>query len=1309
MMKPWLLPVFLLMSGIALAQPYPFYGYNLYDYLVTATHPQGCPTNYVLGLPDDSTWVNMNDFSVMTGYFGSTRIDQPGNDLLLEISFHRSNYSIRLTLESGGLSASHTIQEADWTEYPFVSWKHLFPGCIPGAAASPRWLLALDFTLFGIGPNEVVTGIEITFLPTSGSPDLAGVYLLTPPCPMIDLGSDLTLCPGETVDIDATNPGATYLWQDGSTLAIYPDATPGTYWVKVTVFTCTVTDTIHIFPSAAPPPLGPDFSICAGQSTLLDVTTPGAEYEWQDQSTDPTYQITAPGLYAVTVTIGECEFTDDVEVDLIEYPVIELGDDQTICEGQTFLLDAFTPDASYLWQDNAITSTYEVTLPGIYTVTVSLFGCSSTDMIEIEFRNTPDIDLGQDIEVCEGQPVLLDAYIPGATYLWQDNSIGETFDVTTSGTYTVTVTVDECSASDEIEVTYFAAFEVDLGPDTLLCPGESLSLDASVPNATYLWQDNSSAPTFQVTEPGTYFVEVHEGFCKVIDSIAISYINLPLIDLGPDTTLCEGNTYTLVAHIIGASYQWQDQSTTDWMVVSAPGLYWVNGLVNGCITSDSIDVHYSTPPAIDLGPDTTLCNPASILLDAHAPGATYLWQDNSTGAIYSVNEPGIFAVTVTNQNCSSSDTINIAYTGIDPIDLGQDTTLCIGASLVLDAGISNATFEWHDHSTASTFSVSQPGTFWVTALAGNCSTSDTIEVNYLSLLSLDLGPDTTLCMGQTYTADATLPGATYRWQDQTTAPAFLITHPGRYWVDVSIGGCMVSDTIDVAFTIIPDPELGADTTLCEGVTLLLDPALQGSTYQWQDNTNGQNYLVTLPGTYAVTVSQGACEAADTIHIAYHDLPLIDLGRDTTLCEGQSLLINALSPGLSYTWQDQSMQAEYLVTGPGLYFVDVNDGICENTDSIQVAYLSITSISLGSDTMLCDGQQLILDPHAPGAQYLWQDNSTDPTYTVDNPGLYWVQVNVGTCVATDSIQVAFADPVSVDLGPDTTLCPGATISVGVTNPAAAVEWNDHSTLPTYMISQAGIYWVTVQVMGCSTTDTISVAYIVLPEDLLGEDTTICTGETILLDATYQDATYTWQDQSTNPSIQVSEAGTYAVVVNLKGCTVEDSVNIDFAVPITFDLGVDRTICDGEMLLLDPGLSDDLHFLWQDQSTSGTLVVEDAGEYWLQVNDACGITADTVSVAVDQCQCRLYFPNVFSPNGDHVNDEALPVATCEMAYCRLLIFDRFGDQLYETQEVGGGWDGTTKSSPAQSGVYAYVLIYAYQDGIQRVMTGDVTLLK
>jgi gliding motility-associated-like protein len=174
-------------------------------------------------------------------------------------------------------------------------------------------------------------------------------------------------------------------------------------------------------------------------------------------------------------------------------------------------------------------------------------------------------------------------------------------------------------------------------------------------------------------------------------------------------------------------------------------------------------------------------------------------------------------------------------------------------------------------------------------------------------------------------------------------------------------------------------------------------------------------------------------------------------------------------------------------------------------------------------------------------------------------------------------------------------------------------------------------------------------------------------------------------------------------------VRDTIHIEEILPVDFDLGADRIICDGESILLDPGLGDDVEYIWQDLSTTKTYTVHTAGDYWLQVKDGCGIRSDTVSVSVDLCDCRLYFPNVITPNGDNLNDLATPRATCEMTYCRLKIFDRYGGLLHETDHPDEGWDGITKSKPVQSGVYVYLLVYAFEDGIQHLKTGDLTVLR
>jgi gliding motility-associated-like protein len=616
--------------------------------------------------------------------------------------------------------------------------------------------------------------------------------------------------------------------------------------------------------------------------------------------------------------------------------------------------------------------------------------------------------------------------------------------------------------------------------------------------------------------------------------------------------------------------------------------------------------------------------------------------------------------------------------------------------------------EWQDHTSGSVFDVTQPGSYWVIAYEGNCSVKDTIEVSYLSALSLDLGPDTSLCNAQTITLDATLPGASYEWQDHSVSSTYNVTQAGSYWVEASISNCTVADTIVIDYETLSAPGLGVDTILCEGETLLLDATIPGASYLWQDNSTLSGIMVSNQGSYSVTISVGSCEVSDTILVDMHSIAQVDLGQDTTLCEGQTLLLTAVIPDGVYEWQNQSTQQDYLVTQPGVYFVNVSDGLCASMDTIQVAYLAVTSINLGKDTTLCANEILTLQPNAPGAQFLWQDNSTDPGFVIDNAGLYWVQVSIGNCLASDSIQVDIADPVIVEIGEDTTLCAGEKITLEVTTPNAVFEWNDHSSSGTYEVSQPGVYWVIAEVLGCGASDTITVDYIKLPQFVLGRDTSFCEGDTILLNAVLENATYSWQDNSTGSTFLVDQPGTYMVKVSSDHCSVSDTIQIEKLLPFVVDLGQDTTICDGALIILNPAITSNIDHQWQDGSTATTFEVQDAGDYWLKVKDACGVHSDTITISMDQCDCHVFIPNVFSPNGDNVHDEFIPVSSCGMTVYNFKVFDRSGGLLFETNEPGKGWNGISKSKRVQTGVYVYLLEYAFDDGKRRRTSGDVLVM-
>ncbi|MCB0550552.1 MAG: hypothetical protein KDD19_23485, partial [Phaeodactylibacter sp.] len=159
-------------------------------------------------------------------------------------------------------------------------------------------------------------------------------------------GPDQSICQGEILELSAYNysPGETYEWSTGSTQASIPVTQAGTYWARVTFGNmCEVVDTITISTiEPAPVNLGPDASLCEGESLLLDATaaSPGVSYAWQDGSTNPTYEVTQSGEYAVELNKEGCLTTDTVSIEVMDSPTVNLGGGQFLCEGESTTLDA---------------------------------------------------------------------------------------------------------------------------------------------------------------------------------------------------------------------------------------------------------------------------------------------------------------------------------------------------------------------------------------------------------------------------------------------------------------------------------------------------------------------------------------------------------------------------------------------------------------------------------------------------------------------------------------------------------------------------------------------------------------------------------------------------------------------------------------------------------------------------------------------------------------------------------------------------------------------------------------------------------
>jgi hypothetical protein len=327
-----------------------------------------------------------------------------------------------------------------------------------------------------------------------------------------------------------------------------------------------------------------------------------------------------------------------------------------------------------------------------------------------------------------------------------------------------------------------------LGNDTTYCGSFTRTL--STGNANTLWSTGVTASQITVTTPGTYWASLVNGCGAASDTIIISQNTAPVVSLGNDTAYC--GTFSRVLATNNAATSWSTGVTGPQITVTTPGTYTAT-INTACGTvTDNIVLSQAPPLLVNLGNDTTLCTGQTTTLNAGNAGASYTWQDNSTNATFNVLAAGNYAVTVTNASgCTGSDAINVVYaTGPPTVNLGNDTTYCGTFTRLLSTGV--ATTIWSTGVTAPQITVNGPGTYTATVSNGCGSASDNIVLSQNAAPLVNLGNDTTLCVGQTVNLDAGNPGATYQWQDNSTSGNFTVSAAGNYSVTVTAAnGCAI--------------------------------------------------------------------------------------------------------------------------------------------------------------------------------------------------------------------------------------------------------------------------------------------------------------------------------------------------------------------------------------------------------------------------------------------------------------------------------------------------------------------------------------
>lgn len=541
---------------------------------------------------------------------------------------------------------------------------------------------------------------------------------------------------------------------------------------------------------------------------------------------------------------------------------------------------------------------------------------------------------------------------------------------------------------------------------------------------------------------------------------------------------------------------------------------------------------------------------------------------------------------------------------------------------------------------------------------------------------------------------------------------------------------------------------GGPISLCNGNSVTLT-ASAGQSYLWSNGATSASITVNQPGNYSVTITyNGGCTSqSNAVTIAQGGTFSVSVtpSGTQTVCDGDSLQLTATS-GTNYLWSNGATTQSIYIKSAGNYSVTVtNNSGCTGTSApvtLTVNSLPVATISPAGPVNILQGQTAVLTAGSASG-YLWSTGAQSQSITVSLAGTYWVKVkNASGCYSLPvsvNIIVNSLNSVSISAAGDTVVCPKDSVKL-IASLSFACQWYKDNVLIPGAISQifyakeAGVY--TVKVIVGSTTlvsNGITIAHKYVPSTIEASSDSACSGNSVTITVVPQNnVLFNWFEELTGgiaissgnnfTTPPLASAKTYFVEAYANGCVsalripVEAYIyplmnpSFNYDAPIRADGGIKVTFEN----TTSPG---DYSYEWNfgdgtatstDINPQHVYTVEDDYLVTLKVASALGCTevySKMVSVNSDH---KLFLPNAFTPNSDGVND-IFRLRGSGFISASMMILNQWGQLIYKTDNASIGWDGSSHGSLVQNGTYSYIVSIKMSDGKERVMKGNVSLIK
>ncbi len=1074
---------------------------------------------------------------------------------------------------------------------------------------------------------------------------------------------------------------------------------------------------------------------------------------------------TSVTYYVESVVNGCTSNRIPVNVNVVHGPEMPTGVSNTVCIGQSGTLTASTnpTNSIFLWYNVSSGGTPLFTgnpfntppLTGNTTFYVEAVAnnCTSTRIPLTALVNNPIPNVAS-TTICANSSVSLNATAPNGTVIrWFSVPSGGTpFFVgnpyntpvlSSTTTYYVEGILNGCTSSR-------ATVTVNVNPqpalanvnDTSICLGSNVSFSPTQPTgATFRWftvatggvpvgTNNFTTPN--LTTNTTYYVEtILNGCTSSRKPVIVTVRPLPAQPSVNDVNICKNSTANLIATApSGATFIWYDApsggnllftgSNFTTPTLSSNTMYYVEAVLNGCTsTRKTVNVNIiPTDPVVNI-PNVCAGFPAVLFANSNL-GSTIRWFNVATGGTPIqignplvtglLNQDTTFYVEAILSGCTSSRVpINVVVTPIpNAVNLPEDT-VCLGSNVTINGNPApNQTLVWYNRSTGgSPIFSGNPFTsgaiisdtiFYVEVVANGCTSSR----NPVSIKTKPLPPDPivapiTICPGNFIVVYPQINmGETFYWYSKETSttpiaiadsfqtPVYVLDD--SVYVAAYLNGCF-SNRVKVKINVFPSPPtFNQSFVICEGDSITIIPNLiAGLTYQWYDvPVRGTPFLIansfTTPPlfsntTYYLEAVLDTCfSVRATIPIIVNPLPQTISNHDTTICTGNSINI-ALDSVMNSTllWYTQPQG--------GIPFLN--------------GYVYTTPILTDSIT-------------------------------------YYIETVTNNCTsALRSIYQVNVNPIpNLSIVKDTTVCRGDSLLLAaISNPNSTILWYEASNLqtpifignnyPTPAIFQNQVYYVESILNGC-TSSKQSINVWTNPVNA-GLDTGICRASMILLEGYPNGGT--WSGNGVIGDLfdaNITGIGSFPVIYSYQNCTdikiitVKDTLQTNVSIQPNPPVRV--LVSQAKFFLNDRTLGA-VAWNWNfgngqtSNQQNPVFQYNTPGKYiiTLIVTDSLGCSSLWISDSITVDLEEFEISNVFTPNGDGVNDWFLPrVEGYELVSFK--IYDRWGAPIFTSENVSQGWNGKNKNgNEVPDGVYTYIIELRKPNQNKFKKTGTITLLR